>query len=173
MQNLKLTNANFWTGSLLFGGAGLILLVGLSIAFNNSDFAFAGRTLILTSGVLWGLLATILSSLAWELYYQYLYPAWMRPFAPLSALFYALLAWLMWLIASHLGSPAVLWFVLLGGLEGVLEHLVGVFGMRILLKVPWLEGVRPLPAVLFSFPEYITLWSVTAGLALLVHRLLS
>ncbi len=172
MQNRTLSNTTFWTGGLVFGGAGLILLVALMIAYPAAAYAQAARPLILTSGVLWAILAVALSAWGWELYYQYIYPDWARPLSPLSGLLYALLGVGMWALSNHLPGGGVLWFGLLGGLEGVLEHLVGIYGLRVLKKVPWLEGVSPLPVLVFSFFEYVAYWSLTAWSVFLVQKLL-
>jgi len=171
MQTYKLTNANFKTASLICGGVGLLLFVSLVIGYPAADYAHAARALILTTGILWGALAVALSAWGWNVYYQYLYPAWARPLAPLFGLLYAAIAVGMWTLSNHLGGNPVVWFVLLGGLEGVLEHLIGIYGLRILQKVPWLKGVSPLPVLVFSFFEYVTYWCLALWAVFLVQRL--
>lgn len=173
MENIKITNQNFWTGSLVFGGVGLLLLVSLLIGYGAAEYAHAARALILTSGLLWGALAVALSAWGWKIYYQYLYPAWARPMAPLSGLLYAAIAVGMWTLSNHFGGGAVFWFVLMGGVEGILEHLYGIYVLRILQKVPWLAGISPLPVLIFSFFEYIAYWSLTLWAIFLVQRLIS
>jgi hypothetical protein len=56
-------------------------------------------------------------------------------------------------------------FLLLGGLEGILEHVFGIYGLHILDKVPWLQGTPPIPVIIFSFSEYIVYWAVVAWMA--------
>ena len=171
MQTFKLTNANFRTASLIFGGVGLLLFVSLLIGYPAANYAHAARALILTSGILWGGLAVALFAWAWRDYYQYLYPAWARPLAPLNGLLYAAIALGMWTLSNHLGGNALAWFVLFGGVEGVLEHIIGIYVLRILPKVPWLEGVSPLPVLIFSFFEYVTYWCLILWAVFLIQRL--
>lgn len=71
---------------------------------------------------------------------------------------------MLWL-ALHLPGPTVLWFVLLGGVEGLLEHVLGIHGLRILERVPWLQGLTPLPVLMFSFFEYVLYWTLVGWLA--------
>jgi hypothetical protein len=63
--------------------------------------------------------------------------------------------------------------VLLGGLEGVLEHVIGIYGLHILEKVPWLEDVSAFPVVAFSFFEYTFYWAIIAWTAYLLTRIIS
>jgi hypothetical protein len=65
----------------------------------------------------------------------------------------------------------VVWFVVLGGLEGVAEHIFGIYALHILDKVPWLSGLPPMPLIIFSFFEYIVYWSLTAWLGLVLLKL--
>ena len=41
------------------------------------------------------------------------------------------------------------------GKKSTAEHLVEIYGVRILNKMPWLYGIEPLPVVVFSFFEYV------------------
>jgi hypothetical protein len=61
-------------------------------------------------------------------------------------------------------------FCLLGGVESVLEHLVGIYGLGILDKVPLLRGVSSASALVFAFFEYIFYWGVVLGIAVLLGR---
>ena len=66
----------------------------------------------------------------------------------------------------------MLWFALLGGLEGVLEHLFGFYLLDILQKVPFLQGLPPGPLLVFSFFEYVFYWSLTAWIGFGLAKLL-
>ena len=111
------------------------------------------------------MLATVAIIGFWGVYYQYILPAWMRWLAPLDAVLYALLGIGMWWLATRLPGSSLLWLVLLGGLEGIAEHILGIYFLRILEKVPWLQGVSPFQVIIFSFFEYIFYWSLVAWLA--------
>lgn len=78
----------------------------------------------------------------------------------------------MWRLASRLEGPIIIWFVLLGGMEGIVEHILGIYGFRILRKVPWLKDVSPTPALVFSFFEYVFYWTLVAWLAFGFSKLL-
>ena len=77
----------------------------------------------------------------------------------------------MWWLAYQLPGISIIWFVLLGGIEGLAEHILGIYGFRILDKVPWLKDVKVLPALVFSFFEYVFYWTVVAWLAFGLFKL--
>jgi hypothetical protein len=170
-MDIKLTTQDVWMSTLLFGVAGLVLLLPLAFTYRGTAFQRSALALTLGSALFWGVCATAAVRLAWEFYYQYIYPAWIRTLAPLDALFYGLLGLGMWWLALHLPGSPVVWFVILGGLEGVAEHVFGIYTLHILDKVPWLSGLPPLPLIIFSFFEYIVYWSITAWLGLVLFKL--
>lgn len=149
-----------------------ILIIPLVLVFKNDLFNAAKWPITVTSAVVWGVFAVGLIFGFWELYYQYLYKPWMRWLSPLDVFFYGAIALGMWWLSVRMPGSAVLWFVLLGGLEGILEHLVGIYGMHILERVSWLQGVTPLSVIVFSFFEYTFYWSVIAWTAYLFARVL-
>jgi len=56
-----------------------------------------------------------------------------------------------------------------------LEHVFGIYGLHILDKVPWLQGISPFPVIVFSFFEYIVYWAIVAWMSygwLVLGRLL-
>lgn len=67
----------------------------------------------------------------------------------------------------------MLWFVVLGGVEGIAEHVFGIYGLCILEKVPWLQGLALLPVLFFSFFEYVLYWTLVAWLALGLNKLVT
>ena len=89
----------------------------------------------------------------------------LRWLVPLDLVLYGAIGLGLWWLALRLPGPVVLSFVLLGGLEGVAEHVVGILGLRILDRVPWLHGLAPLPILVFSFFEYVLYWTLVAWLA--------
>ena len=171
-MDIHLTSRHVWQSTLICGGLGIALLVPLVVIF-RADAAFATpwpATCI--SALFWGTVAMIVVPRFWTLYYQYLYPTWMRSLTPLDLLLYGAIGLGMWALATRLPGPAVLNFVLLGGVEGIIEHVIGIYGLRILERVPWLQGLTAAPILIFSFFEYILYWALVAWLALgLVHLL--
>jgi hypothetical protein len=170
-MDIKLTTQDVWLSTLLFGAAGLVLLLPLAFAYRDSAFQRSAASLTLASALFWGVCATAAILLAWDFYYQFIYPAWSRWLAPLDALLYGLLGLGMWWLALRLPGSPVVWFVILGGLEGVAEHIFGIYFVHILDKVPWLSGLPPLPLIIFSFFEYMVYWSITAWLGLVLFKL--
>jgi hypothetical protein len=170
-MDIKLTHQDVWLSTLIFAVLGIITLIPLIIVFRDDLFERSSWTTVGAAAVFWGLAATLAMIAFWELYYVYIFPSWARWLAPFDALLYGIIALLMWWLASQLPGIAVLWFVILGGVEGILEHALGVYGLHILDKVPWLEGISPFPVVVFSFFEYVFYWSLVAWLAYILARL--
>ena len=172
-MNLEITETDILISTLIFACLASLLAIPLVLFFRNPLFAQARWPITIASGVLWGLFAVAMVFGFWDLYYRHIFNAWMRWVTPLDSLFYAAIALGMWWLAGKLPGSAVLWFVLLGGLEGVLEHLLGIYGMGILEKVPWLEGVGVLPVVVFSFFEYTFYWAIVAWLGYGITKVVS
>jgi len=164
--DIKLTTQNIWFSTLFFGVLGGVLALPLVFLFKNPYFKSSPVPITLASALFWGVLATLAIFGFWELYYKYIFPAALRWLAPLDFIIYAAFAFGMWWLAIHLPGRAILWFVLFGGLEGVAEHLLGIYGMRILEKVPWLNGAPPIPLIIFSFFEYIFYWTLVGWMGL-------
>lgn len=171
-MDIQLTSREVWFSALLFGGLGLVLLVPLVLLFPGGAAWDATRPVALASALFWGAVALVALLRFWDLYYGYFYPAWVRPLVPLDLLLYGAIGLGLWWLAVRLPGPAVLGFALLGGLEGVAEHLLGIYGFHILDRVPWLRGVAPLPVVVFSFFEYVVYWTLVGWLALGLARLM-
>jgi hypothetical protein len=163
--DIKLTSEMYWLSALVTAliDIGFVLLLALCIKparFRQLNWALTGA-----STVLWGVFATACLWGFWDLYYRHFYPSWARWLAPLDALLYGAIALALWWLALRLpGNPTVN-FCLLGGLESVLEHLLGIYGLGILDKVPILQGVSPASALVFAFFEYIFYWSIVLGVA--------
>jgi len=164
-MDLKLTDHEIWQSTLLFAALGLVLSIPLLLLYREEAFRRSSRSISVASAIFWGILATVALLTAWKLYYQYLYPVWMRWLAPSDALVYGLFGFGMWWLAVRLSGPSLLWFLILGGLEGILEHIFGIYGLHILDKVPWLQGVSTFPVLVFSFFEYIVYWAVVAWMS--------
>jgi hypothetical protein len=170
LPDTKLTSETFWLGALLAAliDVGFVLLLVLCI--KPARFRQLTWTLTGTSAVLWGVFAAACLWDFWDLYYRYFYPGWMRWLAPLDALLYGAIGLALWWLALHLPGNPVMNFCLLGGVESVLEHLLGIYGLKILDKVPILQGVGPASALVFAFFEYIFYWSIVLGVAALLGR---
>lgn len=168
---MQLTSRQVWLSTLIFGGLGLALLLPLLFLFQDPAVQDAVRPIVLTSALFWGVLAAVAIFGFWDLYYSHFYPTWIRWLTPLDLLLYGAIGLGLWWLAQRLPGPDVLWFALLGGVEGILEHLFGVYVLQILDKVPWLQGLTPPPVLIFSFFEYVVYWTLVAWLAFGLARL--
>jgi hypothetical protein len=163
-MEIKLSNQDIWVSTLIFLGLDIITLLPLLLLTKGRISIQIVRSIGIASAGLWGLFAIVAIFAFWELYYQYIYPSWVRWLTPLDILLYGVIGLGIWWLASRSPDLTILWFVLLGGVEGILEHLLGVYGFHILEKVPWLQGITPFPVIVFSFFEYIFYWTLVAWL---------
>lgn len=170
-MELRLTNQEVWLSTLLFFGLDLIALLPLLLITRRIPLETMSRPIGIASAIFWGVLASFAIFGFWEIYYQYLYPAWVRWLTPLDVLLYGAIGLVMWWLATRFQYFPLLWFVLFGGVEGILEHLLGVYGFHILEKVPWLEGVTTFPVIVFSFFEYIFYWTLVAWLGYALFKI--
>jgi hypothetical protein len=171
-MDLKLTTQDVWLSTLIFVSLGALILPPLMFVFREEVFARASLVIGASSAVFWGVLATVAIFGFWKLYYQYFFPGWVRWLAPLDMLLYGVIGLGLWWLAIHIPGSTVLWFVILGGIEGILEHILGIYALGILEKVPWLQGLPSFPIVVFSFFEYVFYWSLVAWLAFGLTKLL-
>lgn len=169
-MEFQLTEKDVWNSTFILGVIGICLLFLVFWLYRDGSFRNTAFQLTLASGLFWGVLAILALWLGWEIYYQYLYPAWMRPLAALDIILYGLIGLGMWALAVRLPGSALLWFILFGAVEGVLEHILGIYGMHILDKVPWLQGLPAGPLLIFSFFEYIVYWELTVCLTWVLQR---
>jgi hypothetical protein len=170
---VQLTSRDVWLSTVIFGALGLALLLPLVCLFHDAVFRDAAWPIGLASALFWGIVAIIAIFGFWDLYYSYFYPSWIRWLVPLDLLLYGAIGLGIWWLALRLPGPAVMWFALLGGVEGILEHVLGIYGLRILERVPWLQGLAPLPILIFSFFEYALYWTLVAWLGLGLTRLIA
>lgn len=165
-SGLQVTSQDIWLTTLLFAALDAVILVPLFILFKVSIFPVAWWPVVGGSALFWGVVSVVAAASFWDLYYRYIYPPWLRPLMPLDIVLYAIIGLVIWYLALRLAIPPPLAFALLGGAQGVTEHLFGIYVLRILDKVPWLRGVPPLPVVVFSFFEYVLYWTLVLWLAL-------
>ncbi len=158
--------------SILFAfvlAAGLVSwIVWRSEAFDLQRIG--GLRLALAAGLFWGVLSLLLHGMYWDSYYRYFAPDYVKWLAPLAVLFYAGICLGLYWLARRLPMDFGLGFCLLGGLESIPEHLLGIFRFRI-LEIPMLQGVDPLLIFLFAFFEYVVYWSAVLLLAVLLNRI--
>ena len=163
---LSLTTREVWWSTVVFGLLGLAASIPLIWLFDLESFRTAGLAVGVASALFWALFGVTMIFHFWNLYYRHFYPPWVRYAAPLTVLLYAGLGMGMSWLASKLPGEMLLWFVLLGGVEGILEHVLGIFVLDIVNKVPFLRGLPSFPLIVFSFFEYILYWAIVGWIAL-------
>ncbi len=169
---LRLSSQDLKLGTLIFGLLAIIITIPLHFAFGEDLFNNALLPFTIASAIFWGIVSTIFVFGYWDLYYRYFYPSWIRPFAPLSLILYGSFGVGLWWLTARQNLPAIWTFVFLGGLQGVLEHTLAIYELRILEKVPLLQDLKPIPVLVFSFFEYAFYWSLVAWIACGITKLL-
>jgi hypothetical protein len=161
----RLSNQEVWITTLLFLVMDILTLIPLYFVLNKTFASDLLQPIAAASAMFWGLLVILFFFRGWDVYYRFFYPTWFRRLVVFDIPLYGAIGTGLWCLAYHLSGVSILWFVLFGGLEGIVEHVAGIFGFRILDKVPWLKDVKPVPALSFSFFEYVFYWSLVAWLA--------
>ena len=105
----------------------------------------------------------------WDWFYSYIFPEWACYLLPIIfGIGYFLLALgIGWLSLKLPGNPAITWCIL-GGVEGLLSHIVAIYGLGAASKPPIMQGTDPFAVLIFAVFEKAFYWS----LILLVSRLI-
>jgi hypothetical protein len=160
-------NGSMWVTTVIWALVDAGLLALLLWRVKPDRFRRSAWPFVIASAIFWGIFAISLYLIFWDTYYSHFIPPYVRWLAPLAAIEYGLVGWLLWWLARKLPGNPVLSFCLLGGLESILEHLLGSYGLKI-LDVPMLQGLTPLSILAFAFFEYILYWGVVVALAALI-----
>lgn len=172
MNPLHLTSDIFWRSALVTGAVDVVWVLALTRLVKRSRFHQLRWVLALSAALFWSALGLVLVELFWQGFYEHFQPDWMRAggillvTVPMGLSLALLFHWL----AERLPGHPMLTFCLLGGLQGLIEHLWGVYGLKI-MSIPILQGVEPLSVLAFALPEYMLYWSCVASLALVVMLL--
>jgi hypothetical protein len=169
--DIVLTSDTFWQSALIAAvlDAGLIAVILRLIALER--FFHLQRPLIVCAGIFWGMLGVFIVQSFWDDYYRYFYPSWMHGwgiilFAPCLGM---LMAILFYWIARRFRSHPIPAFLFLVGIEALLEHLLGIYSLKI-MDIPMFRGVSPFSILAFSIPEYIFYWCLIILAAFLVQQ---
>ena len=167
-ENFQVLSEHFWMSSVIIALVDVAFVLLLAWRIKPSHFRELKWTLVGTAAILWSIFSVVLVSIFWNRYYQYFFPSWFRSggillYVPILYGIFALA--FHWLALRMAGNPLVN-FCFLAGLESVLEHLWGFYGLKI-LEVPILQNASPISILVFSFPEYIFYWCVIISAAVL------
>ena len=122
--------------------------------------------IVLASALFWGVVSILAFRYGWDIYYKYFFPPWVQKLSVLNSISYALISLGIAYLSLEMRGNYALVFLVMGGIEGVLEHVIGIYSLGILEKVPWLEGLPVPNLLLFSFFEYIAYWAIVLWLSL-------
>jgi hypothetical protein len=166
-----ITEAELYGSILAFIVFAIVLSVPLILLSPQDLFSGSKLGLVGAASLFWGCLSILAFKYFWDIYYKYIYPGWLRRLGSFNFILYGLIAWGIWLILRVSTFNSLLLFLFLGGMEGVVEHIIGIYGLDVLTKVPWLHGLKTFPILLFSFVEYIVYWSLVLWLTLGIRAL--
>ena len=164
------TSQLYWIAALIAALMDIAFVALLAWRIKLARFRRLKWPLVIAAGAFWlGLWSWAMwDPFVWETCYQYVFPAWVRPFWPFAfCLMNGGLALLFWWLARRIPGNPVVYLVLLGGLESFPGHLRAIYSMGI-LETPLLKGVSAASALVFGFFEFIFYWSVILGLAALL-----
>jgi hypothetical protein len=169
--SLRATTDLFWRSTLLFVPLDAALLALLVWRIKPAHFRRLKWPLAIVAAAFWSALWTAVLAGAWDWFYSYVFPDWVRQYAPLVGLAYGAVALGMGWLAGRLPGNPVIAYCLLGGLEGLLTHVWAVVVGGIMISPPFLQGVEPVAVLVFAFFEVALYWSVILLLAALLHGL--
>jgi len=156
----RLTTPLVWTCTGILAVLDVLLCLLAWRLISRKQFIRIRGQLSIVVGVFFFLVWAGAMIWAWDWFYVYIFPNWVRPLLPLIFGFaYPLLALVIaWFSLKLPGNPAVIW-CMLGGVEGLLSHLYAIYGLGAASKPPIMHGTDPLAVLIFAFFEKAFYWS--------------
>jgi len=160
-DDIKVTTEILLRGAVIFVLIDCVLVSLLVRSVKTEALVGMKWKLITVMAIFFFLLfGSIVSIIFWDSVYSYVFPPgarWIIP--PLYGILFSMAGLLFWWIATRLKRYAVITFLLLGGLWGVITHVLAI--MRgILEKPPMLQGSDPFAALTIAAFEFIFYWCV-------------
>jgi len=166
------SNSDLWWSTVRFGLAGLLLYGPLFWLFPAGIFRASRRAVIMGTSLFWFGFTMILVNWAWNFYYQYFYPEWMRwGTAFIACGIYCIYAFGCHWLACRLPGKPILWFILFTGLLAANEHFIAWDFFHLPEKIPMLAGMPLIPTMIFAFFEYQVYWAGAIWLAWILLRI--
>ncbi len=159
--DIKVTSEILWKGALIFALIDIVFIVIVAKLVKPEDLLkMKWRLLSIMALFFFILFGSIVSIVFWDSVYSYVFPSWVRWIIPPAyGLLFSLVGLLFWWIAFHLPTNPVINFCLLGGLWGVISHILAI-ERGILDKPPMLQGANPLAALTIAAFEFIFYWCI-------------
>jgi hypothetical protein len=170
-ENFKVLSEQFWMSAVIMALVDAAFIAFLTWRIKPPRFRELKWPLAGTAAIFWSIFGIVLVSVFWNTYYQYFFPGWFRSggillYVPILYGVFALAFY--WLALRAPGNP-ILNFCLLSGLESLIEHLGGIYGLKI-LEIPLLQQASPASILAFAFPEYIFYWCIVFSIAVLFQN---
>jgi hypothetical protein len=169
---------NFYvTNSLLWMCISILLVVDIFFTLlarqltNRQSFQQQRWFLAFVSGIFFLIVWTSAMIWAWDWFYAYIFPPWGRYWLPpLFAIGYSLLAQGMFWLSLKLGGHPVVTWAILGGVEGLLSHIVAIFSLGAASKPPIMQGSDPFLVLIFAVFEKAFYWTLILLISSLLRR---
>jgi hypothetical protein len=166
----KITSETLWLGTFIFSAIDAVFIPILAWRINVATFRRFKWILVITTAIFWSSLWTWGLVTFWNSVYHYVFPAWAHWLIPPTfGLLYAGICLLIWWLALRLPGNAVVNFSLLGGLWGMITHLIAV-SIGIVSKPPVLQGAAPAAAVIMAIFEFMFYWCIILTIAALLQH---
>jgi len=168
----KVTTEILWQGALIFASIDVIFVSVWVWKIKPDRFHRFKWSLVITTIFFWFLIWMMMSSFFWEPVYHYVFPGWARWIVPpVYGILFGAISLLFWWLALRIPGNAVLNFIILGGLLGMLTHIWAI-SRGILDKPPMLKGASPIAASIMPIFEFIFYWCIIFGITLILDKVL-
>jgi hypothetical protein len=170
-NDLKVTSEILWRGALLFAGIDLVFVTIIIRIVKPSELLKMKWTLVIVMAIFFTFLFGFITSfLFWDSVYSYVFPSWARwIIPPFYGINFSVAGLFFWWIASRSPKGQVIIFCLLGGLWGVITHILAIH-RGILDKPPMLIGASPFAALTIAAFEFIFYWCICLTISRLLNR---
>jgi hypothetical protein len=166
-----ITTEILWLGAVIFAGIDLVFIPGLIWWIKPATFRRIKWALVGVTAIYWCALWIWVLNNFWDPVYHYVFPNWAHwLIPPIYGLLFAGVGLLFWWLALRLRGNPVLNFCLMGGLWGMITHLLAV-ARGIISKPPVLQGAAPVAAVIIAIFEFMFYWCIILSVSTLVHHL--
>ncbi len=167
----KITTGILLQGALIFACIDSIYIPLLVWRIKPVIFRRIRWVLVGVTAVYWCALWVWVLKTFWDPVYHYVFPAWARGIIPPAyGTLFAGVCLLFWWLALRLRGNPVLTFCLLGGLWGIITHLMAI-ALGIVSKPPVLQGAAPQAAIIIAFFEFMFYWCLILSVAALLYHI--
>lgn len=167
--NFQATTNIYWISALILIFFDSAIVLVLTRMIKPSRFSQIQWEIVIATAVFFSSLWSFVLTWGWSWFYSYIFPTWIPPLAPTFGLVYAVIGYAMYRLAKYLPGNPVVYFCVLGGVEGFITHLWVVFGIGVIEKVPMMHGVSQASVLIFATFEKTFYWSIILLMALVIH----